>query len=48
MGRFRWPEALAGWLDAGFSYDSSFIINDAQGYRLGTAGPCLLLGQGAR
>jgi hypothetical protein len=46
MGRFRWPEALGGWLDAGFSYDSSFIINDAQGYRLGTAAPCLLLEKG--
>jgi hypothetical protein len=46
MGRFRWPEAHAGWLDAGFSYDSSFIINDAQGYRLGTAAPALLLERG--
>jgi hypothetical protein len=46
MGRFRWPEALDGWLDAGFSYDSSFIINDAQGYRLGTAAPSPLLARG--
>jgi hypothetical protein len=46
MGRFCWPEAVGGWLDAGFSYDSSFIINDAQGYRLGTAAPCMLLERG--
>ncbi|HWH44550.1 MAG TPA: hypothetical protein VNT32_07450 [Thermoleophilaceae bacterium] len=39
MGRCVWPVAPDGWRRAGFAYDSSFIINDGQGYRLGTAGP---------
>lgn len=39
MGRCVWPGAPGGWRGAGFEYDSSFIINDGQGYRLGTAGP---------
>lgn len=37
LGRFHWPQSSVGWRACGFEYDSSFILNDAHGYRLGTA-----------